>query len=932
MSSMLDTIPSRIRSHAEKRLDFTHTSSIDAVRAASKDFLKYEGEVLARQSEQGQGGLANAAECAAVYDALLGKLWKWAMACYTEEHGEFPCLMTMCALGGYGRAEMCPYSDVDIMFLYPAKVRSPKLGAAQKYLADKVLYLLWDLNLKVGHSTRDVPTALEEAGKDIQTKNAILESRRIAGDRQLFDNFTETYRQFLKRDDSMAYIKARLKDQEERRARYGGSVFLQEPDVKNGVGGLRDFQNARWITRLRLGIEDPETLVKRRYLTEEELRSFVAAYDFLLRVRTVLHLQSTRATDLLDLEKQPGIAWRLGYKQKDIFRRVEAFMKDYYLHAECIYLLSCYLEKRLELESHSRISFSAVLESRRFTKRTDIDGFYIQKGEIAADNNLVFQEDPERIIRVFRHAQLHEAEIDFDLRRLIRENVHLINPALIKSPSANRAFRSLLQEAGQVYPALNTMRELGVMGRFIPEFSELLCLVQHEYYHRYTADVHTLSTIRELDAIFNGDEEALTGKYKRELHNTEHPTLLYLILFLHDIGKARGIEGHAVIGAEMAGPILTRLGVNPELHAKIQFVIRHHLEMARFWQHYDLDDPRTSQTFADLIENAEVLRYLFVHNFCDARGTAQGLWNGYKDTLHTELFRQTLQALGEKPTLPGQKTMTPIETIKAQLPDISAEEIEAHYNLLPERYFIYSSVDEIVLHIKMVHDLLRSIAASPNVGTLVPVIEWDDDISLGMTVVHVVTWDRAGLFYRLAGAFSVAGLSIVSSKALSRSDHITIDTFYVCDASGGVVRNKKTRDIFHAHLEDSLLRNKDLMPEIEAQGRRHTKPAYLNKQERLRVPIPPSVDVYHELSLKRTIIEVQANDTIGLLYKLAKAIHDHGFDITFARISTERHVAVDTFYIEPMSNRKGGEDANGLLALRDALNRIIVPQLEAVAK
>lgn len=929
---MPDSIPSRIRSHADKRLDFSVDTAADTVRSATKEFLRVEGELLARQSEQGQGGLANAAERAAAYDMVLSRLWEWAMKCFSAEHGEFPCAVTMCALGGYGRAEMCPFSDVDIMFLYPAKVRSPKLGMAQKYVADKILYLLWDLGLKVGHSTRDVPAALEEAKSDVQTKNAILEARFIAGDRQLFDNFTETYRRFLKKDDVMAYIKALLKDQAERHERYGGSVFMQEPDIKNGVGGLRDFHNSKWVIRLKLGIENLEALVRRKYLTEEEHKAFIAAYDFLLKVRTALHLQSTRATELLDLEKQPAIAWRLGYKQKDIFRRVEAFMKDYYLHAECIYLTASYLEKRLELESNSYISFAAVLESRRFAKRVDVDGFYVQKGEIAAEHSMVFKEDPERIIRVFRHAQLHEAELTFDLKRLIRENLSLIDEKVIKSSGANRAFRALMQEAGQVYHTLNTMRELGVLGRFVPEFSELLCLVQHEYYHRYTADVHTLSTIRELDGIFLGNEEGLTGKYKKELHNTEHPTLLYLILFLHDIGKARGIEGHAAIGAEMAEVMLKRMGVNPELHAKILFVIRNHLEMARFWQHYDIDDPRTSQTFADHVQNAENLRYLYVHNFCDARGTAQGLWNGYKDTLHTELFYQTLHALGEKPAIPGQKTMTPIETIKEQLPEISPEEIEAHYNLLPERYFVYSSVDEIVLHIKMVNELLRRIAASPNVGTLVPVIEWDDDLSLGMTVVHVVTWDRAGLFFKLAGAFSVAGLSIISSKALSRSDHITIDTFYVSDPSGGVVRNKKARDVFQIHLEDALLRNKDLLPDIESQARKHSKPAYLTKSDHLRAPIPPSVDVYHELSLKRTIIEVQANDTIGLLYKLAKAIHDHGFDITFARISTERNVAVDTFYIEPTHAKKDGEDANGLLALRDALNRIIVPQLEALAK
>lgn len=835
-----------------------------------------------------------------------------------------PCGLALLALGGYGRCEMSPHSDVDIMFLYPAKVKSPLLGEFQKSVADRVLYLLWDLNLQVGHCTRSVADCLEEAQKNIQSKNAMLEARLITGDSGLFASFTEAFRRFCRKASAAEYIQERLADQEARRERYGGTVFLQEPDIKNGVGGLRDYHNIRWMVRLKLDNDQIDRVLLEKYLSRLEHRDFTLAYDFLVRVRNELHFQSPRPSDLLDLERQPQVALKLGYRQKDIFRRVESFMRDYYQRAQCIYLTSKYLEKRLALDAETRVSFRAVIDSRRYGSREALDGFVCNRGVLSSERTTVFTEDPERLVRVFRHAQQLRATLDVELCRQIMQSLPLINAKVIQSPTANRSFRAILQSVGEVYPTLQQMLELGVLARFVPEFSGLVCLVQHEYYHRYTADVHTLNTIRELDKVFNGEDPPLTAKYSRELHQTEQPALLYLILLLHDIGKGRGMEGHAERGAEMVAGVLRRMQVKPDLHAKIAFIIRHHLDMARFWQHFDVDDPRTAQSFAQLVETAENLRYLYVHNFCDARGTAGGLWNSYKDMLHLELFRNTLTQLGESPALPPEKTMTPRETIQARLPDLSPEEIEAHYSMLPERYFVYTSEEEIALHLRMVNQLLRRVSVASSMGSLVPVIEWHDDLSLSMTVVHIVTWDRAGLFFKLAGAFSVAGLSIVSSKALTRADHITIDTFYVVEPSGGVVQSQKAREVFSQALEAALIHSRDLLPEIVTQAKRHAKPDYLRTQEILRAPIPPSVDVYHELSLKRTIIEIQANDQIGLLYRLARAIHDHGFDITFARISTERHVAVDTFYIEPVPSATGDPAAN-LMALRESLNRIVMP-------
>jgi [protein-PII] uridylyltransferase len=375
---------------------------------------------------------------------------------------------------------------------------------------------------------------------------------------------------------------------------------------------------------------------------------------------------------------------------------------------------------------------------------------------------------------------------------------------------------------------------------------------------------------------------------------------------------------------------MERLGVSPEDRELVSFVIKNHLVMARFWQKRDIDDPRTAAAFAELIEDAERLRYLYVHTFCDARGTAATLWNGYKDTLHTGLYRRTLERLNlgdaVHATYEKKKQMTQQELIARKIPGISSDEIVAHFGLLPERYFIQTDADEIALHIQMVNRLLKSIATADSVGSLKPVIEWQDDLNRSLTVVNVVTWDRAGLFYKLAGAFSVAGLSILGAKVISRSDHIAIDTFYVVEPGRGVVQSSSAQDLFARTIEAALVSNKDLYPEIVTQAKKLATSRYTltANSDALHTSFPPTVEVYHELAMQRTIVEIQARDQIGLLYRLAKTISDHGFDITFARIGTERGVAIDTFYIES-SEPAHPIDTVRLQSLRDALTDIIRP-------
>jgi len=922
----------RIQKHALERLNFVGEVPASKRLSACKTFLRLESAMIRMRHDAGESGLTITRARSGMIDVMLSHLFKYALASYERIHAKPLPPVALLALGGYGRSELSPLSDIDIMFLFPSKMKEAAIKPLQQHLIDEILYILWDCGLKVGHSTRTIDEVFVEARKDIQSKTALLESRLIAGSATLFEGFAQTYKAYYTVEDPKAYIAARLEDQRTRRTKYGDSVFLQEPDIKNGVGGMRDYQNTLWMARVKLGITDIKDLADQNFLRRNELRDFQRAYEFLHRARNELHFQKKRATDVLDLEAQPRIALGLGYTHRDMLGRVEQFMRDYYRSAQTIFRISKLVENRLALtlEKPSRfMSFRDVVRARRHERVKHIDGFILRNREFSAESPAIFRDDPARLIRVFRHCQSLDAQMDFNLQALIRESLPLITRKISESTDANTSFKAILDEAGNVHPTLALMHELGVLGRFIPEFDGLTCLVQHEYYHRYTADIHTLNAIRELDQIFT-EAEPITLKYRATLHETPEPTLLYLILLLHDIGKARGIQGHAESGVEIARPILKRLNVSPENCELVSFVIKNHLIMARFWQKRDVDDPNTAAAFAEIVQDADKLRHLYVHTFCDARGTSAGLWNGYKDALHTSLYRATLDQLIHGAAIVTHHSqrlqMTYQDLVSKTIPGISQDEITAHFNLLPERYFIHTNPAEISLHIGMVNRLLKSITTADSVGTLRPVIEWKDDLNRSLTVVNVVTWDRAGLFYKLAGAFSVAGLSILGAKVISRSDHIAIDTFYVVEPGRGIVQSSKAQEAFARTVEEALVTNKDLYPDIVAQARKLTPARYAlpTGGEMIHASFPPTVEVYNELSMQRTIVEVQAKDEIGLLFRLAKTISDHGYDITFARIGTERGIAIDTFYIENASPDLA-EDTTRLHNLRDALSAIITP-------
>lgn len=908
------TLVKRIRSRAEKSLSFREQTSDNEKLEACRDFYKKETEYVKNLHRDGASGREVVKALTAIIDAMIVGLSKTALAEFeAQSNGDGTLATSVVAIGGYGRSEICPLSDVDIMFLYPSKTSSKTLKSAQEFIVQRILYVLWDIGLKVGHSSRTVDDAFAEARKEIQTKTALLESRLIYGSQTLYAGFESSYRLFYRKEDPKGYIQQRLADQRERRSRHGDSVFVQEPDIKSGVGGLRDYHNTLWMAKVRLNVDNIDGLGEQNYLRKSELAEFKTAYDFLLRVRNELHFRSKRPTDLLSLETQPKVAYRLGYRERNLLSRVETFMRDYYRHAASIHRLSKTVENRMSINSQPDSganplnSMKNFLRARRKERVKREDGFILRGREISFENKEVFGQDPERLIRVFRLVQKHELELDFELSSLIRGSLALIDDEVRTSATANSSFLEILQESGKVYEILTLMHEHRILGKFIPEWERLTCLVQHEYYHRYTADEHTLHTIREFDHVFS-HSDPIYERYRKEIGELRFPNLLYLILLLHDIGKGKSIKGHAEIGLEMAEPILERMQIDEEQRVIIRFIIKNHLQMARFWQRHDIDDPDTARVFADQMETSENLRLLFIHTFCDARGTAKGLWNQYKDSLHTTLFNGALAALKADGKIEESykihKESVRQAILKVGIEGIPGEEIAAHFNKLPDRYFLKTDIKEIILHIQMINRLFRELAQVDSAELLAPVISLKEDSKEHLLVINVVTWDRPGLFHKLAGALNVAGYSILRVKAASRNDNIAIDTFLVVENHTKMRTEGDATMIFEECVKDALIRGTDLHPVLHSIINRVSKNVLHKIENPLAEAFPTHVSAYNDQELDRTILEIQTSDSLGLLYAISKCVFEEGYAIVFARINTEREMAVDTFYLEPIGSER----------------------------
>ena len=893
----------KIEADAAARLPLPPGRTATQELARYKAFLKLETHRLKMVHRAGGGGLEVCLGRAAILDVLLRYLWEAAKSGLSgQAQKEFPSL-ALVAIGGYGRAELNPHSDIDFMFLHDRQVAGSRPLPHLSKLIDGVLYPLWDIGLKIGYSVRTIEESVKTANADMQSKTSLIESRLLTGDESLFKKFQKTLVAKCVAGHEEEYIAMRIADQTARRAKFGNSACMQEPNVKNGCGGLRDFQNLLWMAFFKHRTRSLTELQAHELVSEPERKQLEAAYDFLLRVRTEMHYHVNRAMDALSKSLQPAVAHNLGYKERSPSQRIERFMRDVYTHSRNIFLITRTIEQRLALlPAPRRLSLRSFLPNNRKPTAEVVDGFTILDAEIHAASARPFREQPRRLMRVFLYAQQRGLGLHPDLTRLIRNQLGLVDRAFVSDEHVRETFLTILGQRGNVAPVLRAMHEVDLLGKYIPEFGKLTCLVQHEFYHQYTADEHTLMCLEQLDRVWEAKQPP-HNKYTPLFQKLERPFLLYLALLLHDVGKAGSHGNHSEVSASLAQRVARRLGLDAAATQTLRLLIENHLLMASVSQRRDLDDPAVIRNFAKRVPTPEMVSLLTLHTFVDSMATSDKLWNGFKDSLLWSLHLKASDVMSgaTEVTVAEEKRREQLlkEVRRLQSAELAEEELQAHFATLPPRYFQIHSAREILGDLMLAHRFMWLLVADQD-NPLTPIIDWQDDPDRACNAVKVCTWDRAGLFSKIAGSLSAAGLNILSAQIFTRSDGIALDTFFVNDAQTGSPAGPQKREPFEQVIRKALTGEEvDFHALISRQ--KQTRPVY---QAYTGERIPTTIRFDNESSETRTIIEVETEDRIGLLYTISTTLSELDLDISAARISTEKGAAIDSFYLRDLQGNK----------------------------
>src|SRR5438552_14727879 len=636
-----------------------------------------------------------------------------------------------------------------------------------------------------------------------------------------------------------------------------------------------------------------------------ERKQLEAAYDFLLRVRNEMHYHENRAVDVLSKNLQPAIAYNLGYRERSPSKRIEEFMRDVYTHSRSVFLLTRTLEQRMALSpaTQPRLSFRSFLPGGRKPVVEPVDGFKFVDGEIHATSNRVLRDHPRRVMRVFLYAQQRGLRLHPDLAQLIRNQLSLMDRAFLSDEHVRETFLSILNQRGNVTPILRAMHEVDLLGKYVPEFGKLTCLVQHEFYHQYTADEHTLVCVEQLDRIWEAKKPPYDA-YAPLFQGLDRPLVLYLALLLHDVGKPQGHGNHSEVSGQLAMRVSRRLGLDSAASHTLRLVIENHLLMASVSQRRDLDDPAVVQQFAKQVQNPETLALLTLHTFVDALATSDKLWNGFKDSLLWMLHHKAMSLLtgGTEFVRAEEKQRDSLmEEVRKLMPEIvSEEELQAHFANLPGRYFQIQSARETLADLILAHQFMRLQILADEENALAPVINWHDEPDRGYNAVKVCTWDRTGLFSKIAGSLSAAGLNILSAQNFTRNDGIALDTFFVHDAKTGALARAEQRHKFEKVLAQALTGEEvDFLALIAKQ--KVARPVY---QGYAGERIPTRFHFDNEVSETRTLIEIETEDRIGLLYAISQTLSELALDISAARISTEKGAAIDTLYVRELDGSK----------------------------
>jgi [protein-PII] uridylyltransferase len=904
----MPTLLEKIQANAAARLILPAKTHPRTELARFRNFLKIETHRLKIVHRGGGEGRVVCQARSEIIDLLLRYILDGVKnAAPPPDKLSWP-IFALVAIGGYGRAELNPHSDIDIMFLHESDmVAHGKAHPALAALVDGLLYTLWDLGFKVGHSVRSVEDCVKVANNDMQSKTSLIEARRISGDAGLFDRFQRNLLSKSVIGFENDYITSRLQDQAARRAKYGNSACMQEPNIKNGCGGLRDYQNLLWMAFFKHRTRSLADLEGQEMISAGERKQLESAYSFLLRVRTELHYYLNRGTDILAKSLQASIAHHLGYQERSAGKRLEIFMGDFYTHTRNIDLITRTVEQRLALfppPPKRLLSWSRIFRSKPDRKsEPSVDGLNFIDGEIRAVSSTIFRDSPKRLMRVFLHVQQRGLKLHPDLAQLIRNQLSLVDNAFLRDPHVRETFLEILDHRGNVAPVLRAMHEVGFLGKFIPEFGRLTCLVQHEFYHQYTADEHTLFCIAKLDQVWDAKTPPFSG-YAEMFRSIETPFILYLALLLHDAGKAFRTGHHEQIGGKVAISVSRRLGLDGAKAHVLRLLIENHLIMAQISQRRDLDDPSVINSLARKVQTPENLILLTLHTFADSMGTSDQLWNGFKDAVLWRLFEKTRRMLTggtEFLLAEARQRELLVEEVQRLAPNtFDPAEIQAHFNNVPPRYLQISDAREILRDVTHVHRFIRLQLSDSEENALTPVITWHNEPDRGYTVVIVCTWDRDRLFSQITGCLTAAGLNILSAEILTRYDGVILDTFWVTDARTGLLAHREEREIFEGVAHKVLTGATVDLPALIAKTK--TAPSPYKSIEGERIPTVITLD--NGISDVRTVIDIQTEDRPGLLYDISRTLADLNLNVYLAKISTEKGAAMDSFYVTEHNGAK----------------------------
>ena len=844
--------------------------------ALVKDALHFgRDEIRRRFEEEGASGEANVRATAFLVDQIFYFVLEatTTLVYPTAEptSGERICLA---AVGGYGRSEMAPHSDIDLLFLLPYQL-TPRV----EQIVESVLYLLWDLGLKVGHATRSIDECIRLSRDDITIRTAVLEARFLWGNKKLFNEFRRRFRKEIVNDTGPEYIKAKLEERDHRHRKMGDSRYVLEPNIKDGKGGLRDLQTLFWIAKYLYRVDAVADLVEKGFLTTAEAKRFARAQNFLWTVRCHLHYVAGRPEERLTFDVQQELGERLSYKDHAGTRGVERFMKHYYLTAKEVGDLTRIFCAALEAENRYRPSFS-ILGIDLF--RREIDGFALESGRLSVKSGNEFTSDPVRIIKLFHTAQKNDRDIHPKALRLITRHIRLVD-SIRDDVEANRLFVEMLTSPKGAEATLRRMNEATIFGRFVPDFGRVVAQMQHDMYHVYTVDEHTIFAI----GILHGIEQ---GTYKDEMptatdiiHKISSRRALFVSVFLHDIAKGRGGD-HSQLGADVALQLCPRFGMSEEETETVAWLVRHHLLMSRIAFHRDLSDPKSIIDFAETVQSLERLRLLLLLTVADIRAVGPNVWNNWKASLLRELYLATEahlsgghDATGREARLAGAK-----HAVREALADVAEHDLEEFLGLGYPSYWL--SLDT-ATHVRNAEFIRNSEKSGSPLSVDIRVDEIND-----VSEVTIYTADHPGLFSRIAGAMAISGANIVGAKVFTMANGMALDSFSIQDNAGAAYASKHQLERLEERIEQTL--HGEFQPERE-----FNKKSMIPSRTQI-FTVAPRALISNSASRTHSVIEINGRDRPALLHDLTSVVTDMGLQISSALITTYGERAVDVFYVK----------------------------------